>query len=142
MPKGVRLKPEQVAARLREIEVKLSQGKDVLTACREIGGTDKKVIPPEVRQVRPVGLQYVVKKGVFMALTKSDFLLSDEELIKINQYFEAMAEAHAQAGEDAQQSVSVTFQFAPVIDRNISAHFDGALCGRLISDGSEISSLD
>jgi len=62
MPKGVRFKPEQVAARLREIEVKLSQGKDVLTACREIGGTDKKVIPPEVRQVRPVGLQYVVKR--------------------------------------------------------------------------------
>lgn len=77
-----------------------------------------------------------------MALTKSDFLLSDEELIKINQYFEATAEAHAQAGEDAQQSVSVTFEFAPVFGRNISAHFDGALCGRLISNEMEISSLD
>ena len=53
MPKGVRLKPEQVVARLREIEVKLSQGKDVLTACREIGGADKKVIPTEVSQVCP-----------------------------------------------------------------------------------------
>ena len=41
MPKGVRLKPEQVVAKLREIEVKLSQGKDVLTACREAGATDK-----------------------------------------------------------------------------------------------------
>ena len=40
MPKGVRLKPEQVVAKLREIEVKLSQGKDVLTACREAGATD------------------------------------------------------------------------------------------------------
>jgi hypothetical protein len=39
MPKGVRLKPEQVVAKLREIEVKLSQGKDVLTACREAGAT-------------------------------------------------------------------------------------------------------
>jgi len=41
MPKGVRLKPEQVVAKLREIEVKLSQGKDVLVACREAGVTDK-----------------------------------------------------------------------------------------------------
>jgi hypothetical protein len=41
MPKGVRLKPEQVVAKLWEIEVKLSQGKDVLTACREAGATDK-----------------------------------------------------------------------------------------------------
>jgi len=37
MPKGVRLKPKQVVAKLRQIEVKLSQGKDVLTACREAG---------------------------------------------------------------------------------------------------------
>jgi len=41
MPKGVRLKPEQAVAKLREIEVKLSQGKDVLVACRESGATDK-----------------------------------------------------------------------------------------------------
>lgn len=41
MPKGVRLKLEQVVAKLREIKVKLSQGKDVLTACREADATDK-----------------------------------------------------------------------------------------------------
>jgi hypothetical protein len=41
MPKGVPLKPEQAVAKLREIEVKLSQGKDVLTACREAGVADK-----------------------------------------------------------------------------------------------------
>jgi putative transposase len=41
MSKRVRLKPEQVVAKLREIEVKLSQGKDVMTACREAGTTDK-----------------------------------------------------------------------------------------------------
>ena len=35
MPKGVRLKPEQIVAKLREIEVKIGQGKDVLSACRE-----------------------------------------------------------------------------------------------------------
>ena len=28
-------------AKLREIEVKIGQGKDVLTACREAGATDK-----------------------------------------------------------------------------------------------------
>jgi hypothetical protein len=41
MPKGVRVKPEQIVAKLREIEVKMGQGKDVLTACREAGATDK-----------------------------------------------------------------------------------------------------
>jgi hypothetical protein len=39
MPKGVRLKPEQIVAKLREIEVKMGQGKDVLTACREAGAS-------------------------------------------------------------------------------------------------------
>ena len=41
MPKGVRLNPEQIVAKLREIEVKIGQGKDVLSACREAGATDK-----------------------------------------------------------------------------------------------------
>ena len=41
MPKGVRLKPEQAVAKLREIEVKLGQGKDVLKAYRDAGVTDK-----------------------------------------------------------------------------------------------------
>ena len=40
MPKGVRLKPEQIVAKLREIEIKIGQGKDVLSACREAGATD------------------------------------------------------------------------------------------------------
>ena len=41
MGKGVRLKPEQIVAKLREVEVKLSQGKEVMAACREAGVTDK-----------------------------------------------------------------------------------------------------
>ena len=41
MPKGVRLKLKPTVSKLRVIEVKLSQGKDVLTACREAGATDK-----------------------------------------------------------------------------------------------------
>ena len=45
MPKGLRLKPEQAVAKLREIEVKLSQGKDVLTVCREAGVADKRGAP-------------------------------------------------------------------------------------------------
>jgi len=39
MPKGVRLKPEQIVAELREIEVKIGQGKDVLSACAATGVT-------------------------------------------------------------------------------------------------------
>ena len=34
MARGVRLKPEQVVVKLREMEVKIGQGKDVLSACR------------------------------------------------------------------------------------------------------------
>ena len=34
MPIGVRLKPEQIVAKLREFEVKIGQGKDVLSACQ------------------------------------------------------------------------------------------------------------
>jgi len=41
MPKGVRIKPEQIVAKLREIEVKIGQGKDVLSVCREAEATDK-----------------------------------------------------------------------------------------------------
>jgi len=41
MPKAVRPKPGQVVAKLRRIEVKLCQGKDVLVACCEAGVTDK-----------------------------------------------------------------------------------------------------
>jgi len=34
MPKGVRLKPEEIVAKLRELEFKIGQGKDVLSACQ------------------------------------------------------------------------------------------------------------
>ena len=73
-----------------------------------------------------------------MALTQNHFLLTDEELKEINCYFSGMAESHAQAGEDAQQSVSVTFDFMPVLGRTVTARFDGELNGRLISDESEV----
>ncbi len=33
MPKGFGLKPEQIVDKLREIEIKIGQSKDVLTAC-------------------------------------------------------------------------------------------------------------
>jgi len=41
MSKGMRSKPEQVVAKLQEIEIKIFQGKDVLTTCREACATDK-----------------------------------------------------------------------------------------------------
>ena len=37
MSKGVRLKPEQIVAKLREIEVKIGQGKVVTLICRAHG---------------------------------------------------------------------------------------------------------
>jgi hypothetical protein len=69
-----------------------------------------------------------------MALTQNNFLLTDEELNEINRYFSAIAESHAQAGEDAQQIVSVTFDFMPAFGRTVTACFDGELNGRPISD--------
>ncbi len=41
MPKGVGLKTEQIVDKLREIEVKIGQGKDVLTACLLTDATDR-----------------------------------------------------------------------------------------------------
>ena len=41
MPKGFGLKPEQIVDKLREIEVKIGQGKDVLTACLLTDATDR-----------------------------------------------------------------------------------------------------
>lgn len=38
---SVCLKPEQVVVNLREMEVKIGQGKDVLSACRETAVIDK-----------------------------------------------------------------------------------------------------
>ena len=77
-----------------------------------------------------------------MALTQSDFLLTDEELNEINCYFSAMAESQAEVGEDAPQIVSVTFEFTPVLGRTVIANFNGALNGRPISDGSEVQITD
>lgn len=73
-----------------------------------------------------------------MALTQNDFLLTDEELKEINCYFSGMAESHAQAGEDAQQSVSVTFDFMPAFGRTVTARFDGEPNGQPISDEFEV----
>ncbi|TSA10004.1 MAG: hypothetical protein D4R79_12465 [Comamonadaceae bacterium] len=77
-----------------------------------------------------------------MALTHSDFLLTDEELNEINRYFSAKAESHAAAGEDAPQSVGVTFEFMPAFGRTVTARFDGELNGRVISDESEVQTSD
>ena len=41
MSKQARLTPEQIVTKLRQIEVRISQGKDVIAACRESGTTDK-----------------------------------------------------------------------------------------------------
>ena len=49
-----------------------------------------------------------------------------------------MAESHAAAGEDAPQSVSVTFDFVHIFGRTVTAHFDGGLNGRVISDESDV----
>lgn len=73
-----------------------------------------------------------------MALTQNDFLLTDENVKRINLYFSAMAESHAEAGEDAPQIVSVSFDFMPVFGRTVTAYFDGATNGRLISDESDV----
>lgn len=37
MPKGVRFKLEQVVGKMREIEVKVEQDREVLSGCRGVG---------------------------------------------------------------------------------------------------------
>jgi putative transposase len=41
MPRGVKFKPEEIIAKLREAEVELARGKKVPEACKQIGVTEQ-----------------------------------------------------------------------------------------------------
>lgn len=60
-----------------------------------------------------------------MALTQQDFQLSDEHLKAINRYFEAKAQAVAQAGDHILcPTLNVHFSFAPVFGRSVHISYD------------------
>ncbi|NMG31764.1 hypothetical protein [Aromatoleum evansii] len=64
-----------------------------------------------------------------MALQHSDFKLTDEQLLRLNQYIADAAARHAHANEDAPSEVSVTFTWMPGLGRSITAYFDGNVNG-------------
>jgi|GEM_PF-2253674 len=49
-----------------------------------------------------------------MGLDKTDFLLTDDQIKRINHYIEACATNRALAGEDPPQSAKVVFSWDPV----------------------------
>ena len=64
-----------------------------------------------------------------MALQHIDFTLTDEQVARINQYFQEQAQGYADAGEDAVDAVYVTFVWMPGIGRSVTAHFNGDVAG-------------
>lgn len=69
-----------------------------------------------------------------MGLDKTDFLLTDEQINRINQYFEECATKHALAGEDPPQSVQVVFYWGPFFGRTVDAIFDSGSTACVIED--------
>lgn len=67
-----------------------------------------------------------------MALTLSDFSLTEAQLDEINRYFTKCALAYAASGEDSPGSVRITFDFMPAYGREVSAFFDGEAKGHTI----------
>jgi hypothetical protein len=65
-----------------------------------------------------------------MALTHSDFSLTDEQLARINSYCARSAAAYAEAGEGpAMGGLKLEFFWAPGLGRSIIAYYDGAVEG-------------
>jgi hypothetical protein len=69
-----------------------------------------------------------------MGLDKTDFLLTDEQINRINQYFEECATERALAGEDPPQSVKVVFSWGPPFGRGVDAVFDSGSTTCVIED--------
>lgn len=68
-----------------------------------------------------------------MGLRKVDFGLTDAELARINGYISEKTAGHAAEGEDPPSGVSVTFDFMPGFGRVVTARFDGAEEGLVVS---------
>ena len=59
-----------------------------------------------------------------MGLEHADFALTDEQLARINQYFQERAQGYAEAGEDNANCAHVTFAWMPGIGRSVTAYFN------------------
>lgn len=69
-----------------------------------------------------------------MGLDKTDFLLTDEQVNRINHYFEECATRCALDGEDPPQSAKVVFSWVPGFGRCVDDVFDGGSNGCEIED--------
>ena len=71
-----------------------------------------------------------------MALQTNDFLLTQDQLDRINAYFQGASKAYATAGSDPATEVSVVFTWAAPFGRSVSAHYDCAVVGIDIEDAT------
>jgi len=70
-----------------------------------------------------------------MALNRSDFELSQDQINAINQHFAKKASAYRSEGEDAPSSIKVVFEWVPIEGRFVTAYFDGEISGCEIEAG-------
>ncbi len=61
-----------------------------------------------------------------MSLTHTDFVLTSEDLARINRCIEEAATRHAEAGADPQSSAGVQFTWTPELGRSITVYFEGS----------------
>lgn len=64
-----------------------------------------------------------------MSLDQKDFLLTQNQINVINQYFQKKSVQYAQSGEDAACGAKVEFEWAPGLGRFVTAYFDGEAKG-------------
>ncbi len=69
-----------------------------------------------------------------MSLVHTDFVLTSEQLEKINRCIDEAARKHAEAGSEPQSSAAVKFSWTPEFGRSITVYFDGSEAGWWIDD--------
>lgn len=70
-----------------------------------------------------------------MALEHQDFILTDEQLARINEYVAERGAAYAKAGEGpAMGGLRLEVFWTPGLGRSISAYYDGAEVGCIIEE--------
>ena len=69
-----------------------------------------------------------------MSLVHTDFVLTSEQLEKINCCIDEAARKHAEAGSEPQSSAAVKFSWTPEFGRSITVYFDGSEADWWIAD--------
>ena len=64
-----------------------------------------------------------------MSLKPSDFVLTEEQVDRINKHFQSKVADYRASDEDPPGSVKIVFEWEPIFGRSVTAYFDGAVNG-------------